>query len=269
MDMVDRLVEYNEENGGVTGAREGSKKNTKKGDGKNKQKSGNKRTGGGGGRKGSNRTNNGGSSGRTNNQNNGDGAGCYCYCGDSENNNDESTDNRRLFGGILGVICIILFIVAMAINVLSKASSADFTVTCRHHEVRGCITSNDCITISYDEDCDLCGLNSTDECKTCDTQSGGKWWLALNIIALIVLAIGVICCFVVHCGEKGYELLKWVKLFYIIAAVLAFISVIAWVGANGYNQSCYDPDNDLGLGTSTIIDIVNGLLLIIGAILVF
>eukprot|EP01083_Nonionella_stella_P101815 289031_1 len=46
MDMVDRLIDYNEKNGGVSGGREGSKKN-KEGGGKGKGEGG--RSGGGGG----------------------------------------------------------------------------------------------------------------------------------------------------------------------------------------------------------------------------
>eukprot|EP01084_Bolivina_argentea_P316913 549424_1 len=272
MDMVDRLIAYNEENGGVTGAREGSNKNKKKTSNATSKKGG-KSGGGGGGSRAENdrKNNNGGSRGGG-----GDGAvSCNCYCpistnDDDDNDNNSQTATRRLIGAVLGVICLILFIVAIAVNSLSSFSDNDISVVCRWNEIRGCRNNNVCTTISFVYDCDECELDGNEFCGSCKTKAGGSWWLALNILSLIILLIGIIGILLGLYTLKGKPFAIYMKICYIFPALFSFFAVIAWVVSNDYSSgSCYDTQNDLGLGASNIIDIVNGILLLIAFILVW
>eukprot|EP01084_Bolivina_argentea_P023843 44533_1 len=263
-DMVDRLVEYDEEHGGVTGAREGSNKKKKKSTGGG--------GGGGGGRGGR-------SGGRANTRDSDDDYdddddddnenGCYCNCVGGDNNNNTSRKNggncnKQIIGGIVGIICLILFVIALIINTLSRYDSNGITISCRWNEVRGCNGNNNCLTVSFKEDCDECN----GECNGCNTKQGGQWWLIFNILSLFILLIGVIGVFSGYFTLKAIAFEKWIKVFYIIPAIFSFLAVISWVSANDYDQSCYDTHNNLNLGASNIIDIISGVLLIIGFILV-
>ena len=243
-EIVDRLVEYNEMNGGVTDSNEKRRKNSKS------------------------NNNNGGFFGDCfgdhsgNNRNRGNNSGRTSVSG-NKGNNGSHLSRLQWIALLIGIGVLLLYVFALISNVLSKIETNDISIECSWDKVNGCYLNN-CGLIYFDDECNdnvYC-----DKCDACKTLSAGKVWLGFNILGCVIILISI---FVLFVDNSLTQSLKWFPFIgYIIALLSSLIALISWIGLNNYSGSCYQPNVDVKLGVSNILDILIIIILIPGILII-
>jgi hypothetical protein len=161
-------------------------------------------------------------------------------------------------GGACGFICVVLIIIALAVNELSHYTltftlfvTTTVTITCGFDTIRSdWCDNNTCDTFS--DACQLC--KDTDGCdpedySACKTATAGIIYMLCNIIALI-------CCLFVGLGifvpqlARARSLLKFA---YVVAAIAILIAILWWCFASDQGGSCYIPADPTDTDTSGIV----------------
>ena len=112
--------------------------------------------------------------------------------------------------------------------------------------------------ISYITVCLKYSGGGQDSCDTYDLSDNAKGGLgasaAFTAIAAALLLFGIVVMFVQSCKEKHGKNLKFIVL---VAGICGLIAIICGTAGAG---DCFGGDADLGMGASTIINIVAAVL---------
>mmetsp|Transcript_96369 Transcript_96369/g.118111 ORF Transcript_96369/g.118111 Transcript_96369/m.118111 type:complete len:226 (+) Transcript_96369:138-815(+) len=207
-----------------------------------------------------------------------------------EETHDETTLTDPLFGqylpkkwrvhigGIIGVVCFLLYLIAISVNELSVLQGqfvpgVTSTKYCQWNRYKYCcddskasILGENCFSVegfSEPQGCYFYQYINNEQKITCNVS------LVFMVFGIILIFMGILGIYFTF----AYALREYVKYIFICSGLCSFIALFVFIAGSNEQNGCLNVDNNLyfqtaKIGSSAVLQIIIGILMFIAALFV-
>eukprot|EP00485_Elphidium_margaritaceum_P016531 CAMPEP_0202728616 /NCGR_PEP_ID=MMETSP1385-20130828/185716_1 /ASSEMBLY_ACC=CAM_ASM_000861 /TAXON_ID=933848 /ORGANISM="Elphidium margaritaceum" /LENGTH=310 /DNA_ID=CAMNT_0049394867 /DNA_START=56 /DNA_END=989 /DNA_ORIENTATION=+ len=178
----------------------------------------------------------------------------------TKKHNKMAPQKSSVIGAVAGIVAAVLAVAAIGVNELIKwedsALGVESSLTYHWSGTTSCgslFGLGGCVESKYEDACDLCKkIADASDCDSCTMMSAGQAWVALNGLAIAVLAFAAIAVFLDRSKfAKGFAGIAFLA---IALALVVYYAVADETGA--WNGDEYGAEN---FGVSGWLDVVAAL----------